>query len=107
MHLVFNFSGLLAAAKDAFTCAFDSFVNSRCDISLLAELENQFLAPGSDIYSGINAGGLCPVPTEFEYELPEGYGVVEIRECEVVPVCNLTAAPLCLENLQITGEGCR
>jgi hypothetical protein len=78
------------------------FITNKCEISLLDEVKR--LIQESD---ALTAFGVCPPVADFDYNIPDGYNVVEVKDCELTPKCNLTDAEQCIENLQKLGTGCR
>ena len=101
IYLFLSFSLFADAAQEVFTCVFGSFMSNKCEVSILDDVK-KFIQE-NDV---LNVFGACPI-TDFDYTLPEDYNVIEVKNCEKPPKCNLTAAEQCIENLQKLGEGCR
>ena len=103
------FSGLIAAVDAVIKCAIDTFTAKKCVPDLVNSLKETLYPenptnPVQQVFLTAFSG--CDIdPTNFPaVTLPEGYGVVEPRDCEAEVKCDTAAIKPCMETLSFDND---
>ena len=103
------FSGLIAAVDAVMKCAIDTFTAKKCVPDLVNGLKDTLYPenptnPVQQVFLTALSG--CDIdPADFPaVTLPDGYGVVEPRDCEAEVKCDTAAIKPCMETLSFDND---